>query len=449
MELRTINIYDVIDSRRVGRAQYFIVAFCALIMLFDGFDIQVISFIVPVLAKEWHLPKSVIGSIFSAVFAGLLIGNFGIPFLIQRFGTKKMAFIATASFGLFTLLTVFATSVPELIVLRVLAGIGLGSATPCAVGLISEFSPKRTRATFVVLVYLGYALGFIVAGFCSNALIPAYGWQGPLWLGGLCALGLSFLVVPFLPESAAFLSKRGRQDELLNVTTRLFPSFALKDGEELVTREEKAMDASVKGLFSARLCLGTFLLWATFACTLAGFFFLQSWLPTILASVSFPSGLVVWATASVVIGGVVGSLLLAPLMDRNGPYRIMSALYVLGAISMYAISVAIRSTHVVLLATIFCCGFCISGGATLNIALCSLFYPPALRAPGVAWAYGFGRLGAAGGTFFAGVLYAHNWTPDALFRVAALPVLVVAVCIAVMGARYSQSRKALEETLSV
>jgi AAHS family 4-hydroxybenzoate transporter-like MFS transporter len=80
MELRTINIYDVIDSRRVGRAQYFIVAFCALIMLFDGFDIQVISFIVPVLAKEWHLPKSVIGSIFSAVFAGLLIGNFGIPF---------------------------------------------------------------------------------------------------------------------------------------------------------------------------------------------------------------------------------------------------------------------------------------------------------------------------------------------------------------------------------
>jgi AAHS family 4-hydroxybenzoate transporter-like MFS transporter len=448
MEMRKVNVYDLIDSRRVGRAQYLIIAFCALIMLFDGFDIQVISFIVPVLAKEWHLPKSVIGSIFSAVFFGLLIGNFGIPFLIQRLGTKKMAFIATASFGIFTVLTVAATNVPELIGLRVLAGIGLGSATPCAVGLISEFSPRRTRATFVVWVYMGYAIGFVVAGFCSNALIPSFGWQGPLWLGGVAALVISVLVIPFLPESAAFLSKRGRQTELLRVSKRLFPEVVIKEDEKLITREQKMADSGMRGLFSSRLCLGTFLLWAVFACTLAAFFFLQNWLPTILTSVSFPAGLVVWATASVVVGGMVASLLLAPLMDRTGPYKIMTTLYVFGAISMYAISIAINSSYLVLLMIIFCCGFCISGGATLNIALCSLFYPPALRAPGVAWAYGCGRLGAAGGTYLAGVLYAHDWTPDDMFRVAAVPVLVVAVCIAVMGVCHSQTRKSLEKTFS-
>jgi benzoate transport len=448
METRQVNIYDLIDSRRVGRAQYFIVAFCALIMLFDGFDIQVISFIVPVLAKEWHLPKAALGSIFSAVFFGLLIGNFGISFLTQRFGTKKMAFISTAFFGLFTLLTVFATSVPELIALRVLAGIGLGSATPCAVGLISEFSPKRIRATFVVWVYMGYAIGFVVAGFFSNALIPLFGWQGPLWLGGLAALVISVLVVPFLPESAAFLSKRGRQSELLRSAKRLFPDVVIEENVELVTREDKAVDGGVRGLFSSRLRLGTFMLWAVFACTLASFFFLQNWLPIVLTSISFPADLVVWATASVVIGGMIGSLALAPLMDRTGPYKIMSALYVLGAISMYSISIAIHSSNFVLLATIFCCGFCISGGATLNIALCSVFYPPALRAPGVGWAYGCGRLGAAGGTYLAGVLYAHNWAPDDMFRIAAAPVLLVATCIAVMGVCYSQTRGIVETTSS-
>jgi MFS family permease len=115
VEIRKINVYDIIDSRRIGRRQYFIVAFCALLMLFDGFDTQVISFIVPVLAKEWQLPKAVFGAIFSAVFFGLLIGNFGIPFATRRFGTKKIAFVATAAFGLFTVLTVFATSVPQLV----------------------------------------------------------------------------------------------------------------------------------------------------------------------------------------------------------------------------------------------------------------------------------------------------------------------------------------------
>jgi MFS family permease len=168
-------------------------------------------------------------------------------------------------------------------------------------------------------------------------------------------------------------------------------------------------------LFSAQFRVGTFLLWAVFAINLAAFYFLQSWLPTVLASISFPPALVVWATITVIIGGMVASLLMGPIMDRTSPYRILSAVYVGGAVSMYAISIAIGSSHLALLTTIFFCGFCISGGQTCAIALCTLFYSPELRAPGVAWAYGFGRLGAAGGTYLAGVLYANNWSVDAMF----------------------------------
>jgi benzoate transport len=448
MEIPQVNIYDLIDSRRIGRRQYFIVAFCALLMLFDGFDTQVISFIVPVLAMEWQLPKAVFGAIFSAVFFGLLIGNFGIPFATQRFGTKKIAFVATAAFGLFTVLTVFATTVPQLICLRFLTGIGLGAATPCAVGLVSEFSPKRARATFVILVYMGYALGFILAGLCSSALIPTFGWQGPMWLGGLAALGLTVLLLPLLPESVAFLSRNANRTELLRATRRLFPDFALPADTELVSHQEKAVDASVRGLFSAQFRLGTFLLWTVFAFNLATFYFLQSWLPTVLTSISFPSGLVVWATITVIIGGMVASLLMGPIMDRTSPYRILSALYVGGAVSMYAISIAIGSSHLALLITIFFCGFCISGGQTCAIALCTLFYSPELRAPGVAWAYGFGRLGAAGGTYLAGVLYANNWTVDAMFRAAAAPILIAAVCVGAMGPCCSLAKKRLNNSLS-
>jgi AAHS family 4-hydroxybenzoate transporter-like MFS transporter len=51
-------------------------------------------------------------------------------------------------FGGFTILTVFANSVPMLMAIRVLAGLGLGGATPCFIALTSEYSPARLRAAW-------------------------------------------------------------------------------------------------------------------------------------------------------------------------------------------------------------------------------------------------------------------------------------------------------------
>jgi AAHS family 4-hydroxybenzoate transporter-like MFS transporter len=70
-------------------------------MLFDGFTTQAFSYIVPVLASDWHLPKFVLGSIFSSVLIGLMIGNFGISPLAKRFGTKKLTVWSTAVRRLF------------------------------------------------------------------------------------------------------------------------------------------------------------------------------------------------------------------------------------------------------------------------------------------------------------------------------------------------------------
>ena len=440
METRTLNIHDIIDRHRIGRTQYVALGLCALLMLFDGFNTQTISYIVPVLAKDWHLPKSILGTIFSAAFVGLLIGNFGVSPLANRFGPKKMTVLSTAAFGLFTLLTVFVTNVPQLIALRVLTGIGLGAAAPCAIGLTSEFSPKRTRATFVLLIYVGYSLGFTVAGFCCGAMIPNFGWAGPLWVVGLGPIALTLLLTPFLPESSSYLARSRPPSDLLQVTQRLFPQFILPEGAVLTSNDDKSNDTHVSGLFSSHLRVGTFLLWGVFVINLAEFYFLQSWLPTVLHSLSYSPELIVWATAVSTIGGMAAGLAMGPLMDRIGPYIILFALYLFGGISMLAISFALDAAPWILVLTVFCCGFCISGGQKGVVALGSLFYPAGLRATGVAWAYGVGRLGGAGGTYLVGVLYAANWAPDAIFRVAAAPAVVASICVGLMGWRYSTPR---------
>jgi MFS family permease len=127
-------------------------------------------------------------------------------------------------------------------------------------------------------------------------------------------------------------------------------------------------------------------------------------------------------------------------MDRIGPYIILSALYLFGGISMLAISVALDATHFFLVLAAFCCGACFSGGQKGIVALVALFYPAELRAPGVAWASGIGRLGGAGGTYLAGVLYTSNWRPEDIFRIAAAPAVIAAIFVAFMGWLYSSDR---------
>lgn len=440
METSSADIHDLIDRHKPGRSQYIALLLCAALMLFDGFNTQTISYIVPVLAHDWHLPKSELGTIFSSAFVGLLIGNFGISSLANRFGPKKMTVISAAVFGLFTLLTLFATDVNQLIAARLLTGIGLGAAAPCAIGLTSEFSPKSTRATFVLLIYVGYSLGFTVAGFCAGWIMPAYGWKGLLWVGGLGPLLVCALLIPLLPESPTFLARRGLTDKLNRVVQRLVPRFRLPSGTALVADPGKTGETRVTGLFTAHLRLGTLLLWGTFVINLAEFYFLQSWLPTMLHSLHYQPNIVVWATAVSTIGGMAAGLLIGPLMDRVGPYLILSAMYLCGSIFMVLISFALGAASWTLILAVFLCGFCVSGGQKGVVALSALFYPAGLRATGVAWAYGVGRLGGAGGTWLAGLLWADNWTPQSIFHVAAGPAVIAALCVGCMGLRYSAAR---------
>ena len=73
----TPDVFDVptfINSRRVGAVQYGIIILCGLVMFLDGFDTQAISYMVPLMAKEWGLSRELLGPIFSSALAGLMVG---------------------------------------------------------------------------------------------------------------------------------------------------------------------------------------------------------------------------------------------------------------------------------------------------------------------------------------------------------------------------------------
>ncbi len=169
-----------IDHRPVSARQWLTIALCGLVMLFDGFDTQSISFMTPYIARDWHLPRAVLGPIFSASLVGLMAGYLLLSPLSDRFGHKRMIAYSTLGFALTTLGSVLVHNVPSLmILLLLLTGVGLGAATPSAVALTGEYSPRRFRASFVLAIYCGFSLGFVVAGVTAAWLIPTFfGWRG-------------------------------------------------------------------------------------------------------------------------------------------------------------------------------------------------------------------------------------------------------------------------------
>jgi AAHS family 4-hydroxybenzoate transporter-like MFS transporter len=432
-----IDVVEVIERQKVGAGQYLVVLLCALLMFLDGFDTQAISYIVPALSRDWHLSREILGSIFSAALVGLMVGYLAIAPLSARFGHKRMMLMSTVLFAVFTMLTVFATNVTELIGLRLLTGIGLGAAAPSAVALTCEFAPKRLRATFVLLVYCGFSLGFVVAGLIAGMLIPVYGWKSLMLVGAFAPLALTVPLAWLLPESLSFLQRHPQGNERMRaVLRRLFPRVDVPVGSTFQLEDQGEARASVAALVRGRTSAGTVLLWLIFFLNLAEFYFMQSWLPTMLTGLAYSPATIVWVTALPTIAGALSAVPLGLAMNRVGPYVTLTVMYLAGCVFMWLVGDAFSGSVEWLMVMIFCAGFCISGGQKSVIALAAVYYPLNLRSTGVGWALGIGRLGGIAGPLVAGMLYSAHWTPAEIFRFSAWPVLVAGIGVYVMGRIY-------------
>src|ERR1700722_5041894 len=105
---------------------------CGLCLMMDGFDLQAIGFVAPALVRDWKIPSASMGPVFSAALVGVLIGSLGFSMLADRIGRRPVLIGVTLYFSILTFLTARADTIPHLIAIRFLGGIGLGGIMPNA-----------------------------------------------------------------------------------------------------------------------------------------------------------------------------------------------------------------------------------------------------------------------------------------------------------------------------
>lgn len=387
-----------------------IVALGVVVIMVDGFDLQVIGFLAPEIARSWGLNVAAFGPVFSAGLFGSMIGAMAAGHFVRWTSLRAVMAGSLALFGACTLVTASAESLGVLTVLRFIVGLGLGAAVPVVVSIVTRNSPARFRATLIVLTLCGQPVGAIIGAALCARLIPIWGWPAGFYLAGLPPL---LLIAPALA-----LLRRNAQ------------SMSVAEGSG---------DAEESGrwrqLFGGKLFATTLLLWA--CCFLAAFviYIIVNWLPASVRADQRTLQQSLLAISMFNLGGIVGALSWAVLMDRYGPARVMVTAFAIAAIALAALD-PLQPWFTVFLAAVFVCGFAAYGGAMTIAPLAILLYPPFLRTMAVGWVLGMGRLGATTGPLCASLALTAGLAVARLFYMAALAAALATVSLCFLARRH-------------
>jgi AAHS family 4-hydroxybenzoate transporter-like MFS transporter len=365
--------------------------------------------------------------LFGIFFGAPLLGYIG-----DRYGRKTAIIIGCLICGFATLAMVFAANLQQLLLLRVVTGIGIGGLMPNTVSLTSELSPKRFRAMLIVLMFTGITLGGATPSVIAAWLVPQFGWQVLFLIGGIVPLIVAVGIVFALPESVKFLALRpDRREELVRVARQVRPDLSFSESVVFELQQSMAgRGIGLRQIFSQGLHLITPLLWICFGMTLMANYFLNSWMPVLFGQMGLPPDEAAIASGVYHVGGTLGGLLISVLIDRYG-FIVIAMLLLLGGPVVASIGIASLSYSVLLVLSL-AAGICVLGAQFGNNAAAGLLYPTEIRAKAVGWAFSMGRFGSILGPLVGGMLLARNWPLPDLFLAAAAPIVCAAVAAMIM-----------------
>jgi MFS transporter, AAHS family, 4-hydroxybenzoate transporter len=419
-----LEVGRFIDEQPYSRYQMLTAAMCSVLVFTDGFDAQSMGFVAPALAAQLHLTRAALGPLLSSGLFGMMIGALIFGPLADRFGRKPIIVISVFLFGILSLLTATATTAQEILVYRLLTGLGLGGAMPNAIALTGEYTPKRFRATGIMTMFVGFTLGGASGGFVAAGLISRFGWQSVFIVGGIFPCIAAVLALFFMPESIRFLVLKGGQEHRVSrYLKRIAPSADISPATNFEVAEERSAGFVVKQLFTDGRAGVTLLLWVMFFMNLLDLYFLTGWLPTVMSDAGVAVQTAILISSLFQLGGVTGNLVLGRVIDRTMSFRVLGLLYLLSALCVFFIGGAGGSVPL-LVVSVFATGLTVLGGQSSSNALTSTYYPTAIRSTGLGWALGMGRVGSIVGPILGGFLLTMTSETRRVFWAAAIPPLI-------------------------
>jgi AAHS family benzoate transporter-like MFS transporter len=444
--MRTIDVSALIDGARFNTFHARVLLWCALIIIFDGYDLVIYGVVLPSLMAEWGLSSLQAGALGSCALVGMMLGALFFGSLSDRIGRRKTIMMCVAIFSGVTAINGLAQSPEAFALCRFIAGLGIGGVMPNVVALMNEYAPKKSRSTLVAIMFSGYSLGAMLSASLGMVLIPQWGWQAVFYVALIPLLALPLLIRQ-LPESMDFLLRTGQTVKAQHLLAQAAPSYQPGANDQLTQRVAKGTSVSIAQLFQDGRKVNTFMLWLAFFCCLLMVYALSSWLPKLMTAAGYGLNSSLAFLLALNLGAIIGAVAGGWLGDRIGIAKVLFAFFACGALALSLL--AIKAPLPVLYLLIGIAGACTIGTQILANACTVQYYPAHIRSTGLGWAMGIGRTGAIIGPLLGGALHASSMPLQASFLIFAVPGLIGAIAILVFLIQSASSRQAASSRQTV
>lgn len=232
-----------------------------------GFDMAVVSGILPLLQKQFSLSAFQEGWFVSSALVGCIIGVAISGELSDRLGRKKPLILAALLFLLSALGCSLLPTLPGVIGARMIGGVGIGLASNVVPLYISEIAPARIRGRLVTYYQLALTLGILVAYLTNSALLQyamahtgdtgswlhtvlvSEVWRGMFGIGVIPAVLFVFGLF-MVPESPRWLIQQQRTQEATNILNRINNAIETQASLQQVRQSQPAKNNSYRTLLA-------------------------------------------------------------------------------------------------------------------------------------------------------------------------------------------------------
>ncbi|MFV5475253.1 MFS transporter [Acinetobacter baumannii] len=425
-----------LSQKSMNTYQWCVVGLCILLNIVDGYDVMVMAFTSTSVSADWQLTASMLGILLSIGFIGMALGSFLIAPQADRIGRRNLILICLCICGTGMLLSTLTQNAYQLAACRLITGLGIGGILTNASVVANEFSSQRWKSLSVSLLSMGYAIGAVIGGMVASHLIGSHGWRSVFLFGGILTVSVFVICLVVLPESIEYLVVK-QPKNALNKINQIAEKIGLSRLNEIPLISTNQQKTSVKKLFSDRLAVQTISIWVSFFTVMAGFYFILSWTPKILAMAGMSMEQGVNLGIFLNIGGILGAILMGSISSRFKIHKILALFMGITALSILLfVSFAQVYSYAVWIGVLV--GMLANGCVAGLYALSTVTYSTEIRATGVGFAISLGRIGAILAPLGAGYFLDMGISPLHLYLFAALLFFVSFIMIIISYSNYKK-----------
>jgi putative MFS transporter len=395
MSERTLTVGEAVEEIGVGPFQYKLLAICGASWAADAMEVIIISYVIPVVVRQWSLTSAQAGLIGTAIFVGMLLGAWFWGTITDYVGRKIGFQLTVLVDSVFGFLSALSPGYVWLLLLRAITGFGVGGTLPVDYAVFSEYLPKRNRGRYLVLLESFWAVGtIVVAGLAWLILprVPDVGWRILLAVSAVPG-ALVFLIRRHIPESPRYLLIAGREEEARRVLQRV----ARENGKSLdidrLEVQERTEEITLTALWKKPFARTTLMLWVGWFCISLGYYGVFIWLPGIFVERGFAFLRTYQNTFLLALAQLPGYFSAAYLVERWGRKWTLTVYLLFSGLFTYLFAVVTGLPVIVGSAMLM--SFFTLGAWGVLYAYTPELYPTEVRATGMGWASGMTRIAGA------------------------------------------------------